>query len=96
LLFCPGIFDYLSDDEAADMLRLFYGALARGGHMTVFQFAPHNPSRALMEWIGNWYLIYRDDSQFRRVAASAGLPAAATAFGAEPFGVDLFVTVDKP
>jgi len=95
LLFCPGIFDYLNDDEAAAMLRLFYGALAPGGTMRVFQFAPHNPSRALMEWIGNWYLIYRDDEHFRRVATSAGLPAASTQFGAEPLGVDLLVTACK-
>ena len=95
LLLCPGIFDYLDDEEAAGMLRLFYGALAPGGTMRVFQFAPHNPSRALMEWIGNWYLIYRDEQHFRRVATSAGLPAASTQFGAEPLGVDLLVTACK-
>ncbi len=95
LLFCPGIFDYLNDDEAASMLRLFYERLAPGGRMTVFQFAPHNPSRALMEWIGNWYLIYRDELQFRSVANRSAIPSSAMEFGAEPLGVDLFVTARK-
>jgi extracellular factor (EF) 3-hydroxypalmitic acid methyl ester biosynthesis protein len=94
LLFCPGIFDYLDDGEAAAMLRHFFDQLAPGGRMTVFQFATHNPSRALMEWVGNWYLIYRDELQFRSVAAAA-LPPSATTFGAEPLGVDLFVTARK-
>jgi hypothetical protein len=92
LLLCPGIFDYLDDVAAAQMLRYFWQRLAPGGRVTVFQFAPHNPSRALMEWIGNWYLIYRDEGQLRAVAAAAGIPAEATAFGVEPQGVDLFVT----
>jgi extracellular factor (EF) 3-hydroxypalmitic acid methyl ester biosynthesis protein len=76
-------------------LRLFYGALAPGGRMTVFQFAPHNPSRALMEWIANWYLIYRDEGQFRSVVKQADVPSPCASFGAEPLGVDLFVTAVK-
>jgi extracellular factor (EF) 3-hydroxypalmitic acid methyl ester biosynthesis protein len=95
LLLCPGIFDYLDDEEAAAMLRLFYGTLAPGGRMTVFQFAPHNPSRALMEWIANWYLIYRDEAQFRSVVKLADIPSRCASFGAEPLGVDLFVTAIK-
>jgi hypothetical protein len=96
LLFCPGIFDYLDDSDAAAMLRLFFESLAPGGRMSVFQFASHNPSRALMEWIGNWYLIYRTEPEFRAVASKAGCPAGALEFGAEPLGVGLFVTAKKP
>lgn len=95
LLLCPGIFDYLDDVAAADMLRLFWDLLAPGGQMTVMQFAPHNPSRALMEWIGNWYLIYRDETQFQRVVSDSGIPHAAASYGAEPLGVDLYVTARK-
>jgi extracellular factor (EF) 3-hydroxypalmitic acid methyl ester biosynthesis protein len=95
ILFCPGIFDYLDDAAAADMLALFWRQLAPGGQMTVLQFAPHNPSRALMEWIGNWYLIYRNERQLRAVTTAAGIPGTAANFGAEPQGVDLYVTARK-
>jgi extracellular factor (EF) 3-hydroxypalmitic acid methyl ester biosynthesis protein len=95
LLLCPGIFDYLDDVAAEEMLRLFWNVLAPGGRMTVMQLAPHNPSRALMEWIGNWHLIYRDEAEFRQVVTSAEIPAAASLFGAEPLGVDLYVTATK-
>jgi hypothetical protein len=45
-----------------------------------------------MEWIGNWYLIYRTPDEFRRLVEGAGIPASAATYGAEPLGVDLFVT----
>jgi hypothetical protein len=96
LLFCPGIFDYLDDAAGEKMLRLFWQCLVPGGRMMVFQFAPHNPSRALMEWIGNWYLIYRDRSELELMTAAAGIPREAATFGSEPLGVDLLVTAERP
>ncbi len=67
-LFCPGFFDYLDTDAAATMLDLFSRSLAPGGEMTVFNFGPANPSRAYMEWIGNWYLTYRDEAAMWQLA----------------------------
>jgi hypothetical protein len=96
LLFCPGVFDYLADAAAAKMLRLLYERLAPGGSLTVFQFAPHDPTRAYMEWIGNWYLTYRDAATFRAIAERAELTGAQLDFGAEPLGVDLYVTATRP
>jgi hypothetical protein len=48
-----------------------------------------------MEWFGNWYLTYRNAADFRSVIASADLPNASIAFGAEPLGIDLFVTITR-
>lgn len=95
LILCPGVFDYLDDSQAADMLRILYQRLAPGGRMTVFQFAPHDPTRAYMEWIGQWHLIYRDAAQLRAFVERAQLDAAELAYGAEPLGVDLFVTATR-
>jgi extracellular factor (EF) 3-hydroxypalmitic acid methyl ester biosynthesis protein len=95
LLFCPGLFDYLDDAAAAAMLGLFWQLLAPGGRLVVFQFAPHNPSRALMEWIGNWYLIYRDEQSLRSVAAAAGFPAQQVKMGAEAQGVNLYLSATQ-
>jgi hypothetical protein len=96
LLFCPGVFDYLTDDQATDMLGTLYAQLAPGGRLTVFQFAPHDPTRAYMEWIGNWYLTYRDPAAFRACVNQANLPNAHLTFAAEPLGVDLFLTATSP
>jgi hypothetical protein len=96
LLFCPGVFDYLNNAAACDMLRLLYSRLAPGGALTVFQFAPRDPTRAYMEWIGNWYLTYRDAATFCAMAEEAALEGTRLQFGAEPLGVDLYVTATRP
>jgi extracellular factor (EF) 3-hydroxypalmitic acid methyl ester biosynthesis protein len=95
LLFCPGLFDYLDDAAAAAMLRVLYQRLAPGGRLTVFQFAPNNPTRAYMEWLANWYLVYRDSKQLSALAQSAGIPANSVQFGAEPLRADLYLTVAR-
>jgi hypothetical protein len=95
LIFCPGLFDYLEDDAAVQMFRCLHERLAPGGALTVFQFAATNSSRAFMEWVGNWYLLYRDAEEYQRLVAVAGFPAAMASFGAEPLGVDLFACIRR-
>lgn len=95
-IFCPGLFDYLDDAAAAAMLQCLFAQLAPGGRLTVFQFAPHNPTRSYMEWIGNWYLLYRDAAQFRELVSAAGFTAQQAHFAAEPLGVDLYVELTRP
>jgi extracellular factor (EF) 3-hydroxypalmitic acid methyl ester biosynthesis protein len=95
LLFCPGLFDYLEDSAAIAMLRALYEQLHPGGRLTIFQFAPHNPTRTYMEWIANWYLIYRNAEQFRRLVDSAGLLGAECAVGAESLGVDVYAAITR-
>lgn len=95
-LVCSGLFDYLPDDAGQALLRLFWKQLAPGGTLLVGNFAPHNPTRAYMEWIGNWYLIYRTAEQLMQLGLAAGLPASGLVIGAERFGIDLFLSCKKP
>ena len=90
-LMCSGLFDYLEEPEAVAMLRLFAAALRPGGALYVGNFAPHCTTRAYMEWIGNWYLIYRTTEDLRRLAVTAELPSGATQIVAERTGADLFL-----
>jgi extracellular factor (EF) 3-hydroxypalmitic acid methyl ester biosynthesis protein len=91
-----GLFDYLADDVATVHLELYWKALRGGGRLMVGNFAPGNPSRAYMEWIGNWYLLYRTRDDFARLADGAGTPAGARHVTAETTGWDLFLIADKP
>jgi SAM-dependent methyltransferase len=95
-LICSGFFDYLPDDSAAAMLRLFWNSLAPGGRLVVGNFAPHNPTRAFMEWIGNWYLLYRTWEDLQDLAQRAGIPDGSYRIGAEQLGIDLFLIADRP
>jgi extracellular factor (EF) 3-hydroxypalmitic acid methyl ester biosynthesis protein len=95
LLICTGLFDYLNDDDATAMLATFWRSLAPQGSLLIFNFAPDNPSRAYMEWIGNWYLIYRDRQQMQQLAEQAGLLPNQFTIDAEPLGVNLFVRAER-
>ena len=90
-----GLFDYLPDEPANALLRLFWQQLAPEGMLLVGNFAPHCPTRAFMEWIGNWYLIYRTAEDLARLAEQAGIPAPCVRIGAERLGIDLFLCAKK-
>lgn len=95
LLICSGLFDYLDDEPAAKMLRFFYDRLRPGGQMLVGNFAASNPTRAFMEWIGNWYLHYRTPEDLDRLAVAAGIPQSRWRIGTERLGVVLFLVAEK-
>lgn len=94
-LSCPGLFDYLNDADATALLAAFWEHLAPGGRMMVFNFAPHHPSQAYMEWIGNWYLTYRDQSDLRRLARQSGIPEASVTIGSDSIATDHALVADK-
>lgn len=96
LIACTGFFDYLNQADAAALLAFLWQQLAPGGRLMVFNFAPHNSSRALMEWMGNWYLTYRDEAAMHELALSAAIPEEAFRISAEEQGVDLFIDATKP
>jgi hypothetical protein len=93
VLVCAGLFDYLDAAAAAALLSRFWQSLRPAGQAWVFNFAPHNPSRAYMEWIGNWYLVYRTPEQMLDLAAQAGIPNRQIKISAEPTGVNLYLQI---
>ena len=94
-LVCSGLFDYLDDAVAVEMLRLFWQRLAQRGLLVVGNFSSHNPTRAYMEWIGNWYLTYRTADQLRWLAGQAGIPAEEFTIDVDSQGAQLLLTARK-
>lgn len=64
LVYCAGLFDYLSDRICSKMLNLFFSQLRLGGEMLATNVHTDNPVKALMEHLLDWYLIYRDEKNF--------------------------------
>lgn len=95
MIVCVGLFDYLEANVAASHMGVFWRALSRGGTVTVLNFVPDNPSRTYMEWLGNWYLIYRTRDELYSIGSEAGLPSDNVHVGAEPEGINLFLTATK-
>jgi hypothetical protein len=94
-IFCAGFLDYLNDDEACALLSLLWNRLAERGRLLVFNFSEPNPSRAYMEWFGNWYLNHRTEAQLGQLAEVAGVPARRREVGREPAGINLFLRAGK-
>ncbi|WP_425615601.1 hypothetical protein NA78x_005526 [Anatilimnocola sp. NA78] len=95
LVVCTGFFDYLEDDAAVAMVKMIWSCLNPAGEALIFNFAPWNPSRAFMEWIGNWYLLYRTRSDLARLAMTAEISALHFQVSAEATGIDLLLTLKK-
>ena len=89
LLFCSGYADYLDDTQMIELLRAFQHSLTTTGEWLVFHFGKDNPSRAYMEWIGNWYIVYRTATDLQRLAGEADVPHGEVQV--EPAGVNLYL-----
>jgi hypothetical protein len=96
LIACPGLFDYLDDRAAVEMLALLWRRVEPGGMLMVGNFAPGHPTRSYMEWVGNWYLVYRTAEDLHRLAQEAGIASEARRVTAERTGIDLFLIAEKP
>lgn len=73
MIYCIGLFDYLSDRMAARLLARFGDFLLPGGRLVVPNFAPGTFGAAYMEAFMDWWLIYRDENAFESLVE--GLPA---------------------
>jgi extracellular factor (EF) 3-hydroxypalmitic acid methyl ester biosynthesis protein len=60
LVYCSGLFDYLSDRICSKLIKLFFLMTKQNGKVFVtnMNFNNHN---YLMELLFEWYLIYRDE-----------------------------------
>jgi extracellular factor (EF) 3-hydroxypalmitic acid methyl ester biosynthesis protein len=95
LVYCAGLYDYVSDRVCRRLNELFYHLLAPGGLMIVTNVDASKPFRHSMDFLLEWHLIYRN-----RPAMSQIIPAeaagAATKIDSDPTGVNLFLEIRKP
>lgn len=91
MIFCAGLFDYLNHKDAVAMFEMFWKQLNTNGRLLVFNFAQRNPSRAYMEWFGNWYLEYRTIDLMQQLAVDAGVPGEQFEVKVEAENVNLYL-----
>jgi hypothetical protein len=94
-IFCTGLFDYLDDEPAVALVTFLWGQLRPSGKLVIGNFSPTNPTRSYMEWIGNWYLLYRTPAQLAALANAAGLSPAQRSIVADRTGVQLLLVAEK-
>ncbi len=72
LVYCAGLFDYLSDKVCARLIRLFYDWAKPGGIVLVTNMHSSNPARYILEHGAEWYLIYRNEIQMLHLTRGLG------------------------
>jgi hypothetical protein len=71
LIYAAGLYDYLSEKVAIRLNAHLISILAPGGRLVVPNFLQSAPNRASMELLQDWFLIYRDENEIRRLVAKA-------------------------
>jgi len=93
LVYCAGLFDYLSDNVCKLLVEVLWGLVAPGGLLIVTNVDRH-PSRAQMECFLEWNLVYRDTPAMRRLVPSSVSPADVM-LRRDVTGVNIFLELRK-
>ena len=95
VIYCAGLFDYLSDRTCKQLMGIFYDWLAPGGLLAATNVDDCRPFRHMLEFVLDWHLIYRD----ARKGASL-LPTRASPDWSrvekDPTEVNVFIETRKP
>jgi len=94
LIYCGGLFDYLSEPTCRALVQLFYDRLRPGGKVIVANMNDSKPFRNFIEFVLDWQLIYRDSAQMQALAPEAARESARVI--AEATSVNLFLHLSKP
>lgn len=95
LVYCAGLFDYLSDQICQRLMNILYGCVAPGGLLVATNVHVCNPRRLTMEYVMEWNLIYRDCAQMAALQPE-GAAADDLFISSDATGVNVYVEVRKP
>jgi extracellular factor (EF) 3-hydroxypalmitic acid methyl ester biosynthesis protein len=95
LIYCAGLFDYLSDAVCQRLTDIFYGWLAPGGRLVTTNVDVFNPRRLTMEHIMEWHLFYRRGTDLMALKPAAAATDWCTV-KSDPTGVNIYFEAQKP
>jgi SAM-dependent methyltransferase len=69
LIYSTGLFDYLDETVATRLIRNLKKILKESGIIVISNVGDkyNNPSASWMEWVAEWYLIYRTEFEFKKI-----------------------------
>lgn len=91
LVYCAGLFDYLSDKIGNKLIEYFYKITRPGGKIIITNVHPQNPNRYALEFILDWFLMYRDENQLSTLAKEYKNTNVYT----DSTGVNVFLEINK-
>jgi extracellular factor (EF) 3-hydroxypalmitic acid methyl ester biosynthesis protein len=93
MIYCAGLFDYLSDKVCRKLMDVFYGMLAPDGLLLATNVDDH-PSQNEMEYFLEWNLIHRNADQMKTLAPEKSDPERLKLMR-DPTGVNIFLEIRK-
>jgi extracellular factor (EF) 3-hydroxypalmitic acid methyl ester biosynthesis protein len=94
MVYCAGLFDYLSDQVCKKLLEIFYDMLAPNGLLIATNVDNH-PARNEMECFLEWHLVHRNEKRMKAIAPGNVSPQDIS-LKRDPTGVNLFMEIRKP
>ncbi len=91
MVYCAGLFDYLSDRVCSRLLQLFYNWTLPRGLVTATNVDPANSLRGFMDDVVEWHLIYRTQKQMAELAPKLGRQTVES----DATGVNVFLDIRK-
>jgi len=95
LIWSAGLFDYFKAKHFVYLLKKYYEFLNEGGEMIIGNFNIENPSKKIMEILGDWFLHHRSVEELKSYARQAGISEDNIDVFQEPLGINLFLRVRK-
>lgn len=93
VVYCAGLFDYLSQRVAKRLVEFFCSIAKPGGVVIVTNVADSNPRKGWMEYLMEWNLIYRGHEEMMDLVPP-GLPVKRVEVKADSTGVNLFLEIE--
>lgn len=94
LVYCAGLFDYLSDRVCRRLLDIFQEIASPGAAIIISNFTPANPIRRFMDYVLDWRLIYRTEAEVRALVADTASELLQTVHS--PGNVEVYMKLRKP
>jgi extracellular factor (EF) 3-hydroxypalmitic acid methyl ester biosynthesis protein len=93
LLYCAGLFDYVSDAVSRKLMEIFFDMLSPGGLLIATNVDVH-PARCEMECFLEWHLVHRNTQQLRALSPHRAL-VDDVVITRDPSGVNAFIEIRK-
>lgn len=95
LIYSIGLIDYFSDNFVIRLLDYIHSKLRPGGRVILGNFHPRNPTRALMDHVLSWELIYRTEDEMNRLFEQSAFRQPCTNIRYEAQRINLFAECIK-
>jgi len=92
---CMGLIEYLEDETVAAIFDALYKGCETGTRILTSNYQPDHYARPSMEWLLDWWLVYRTEADLRRLALEAGFEDGRIRTQLDPTGSIVLMEIER-